>query len=485
MNQPKQNRASTKWAMATVRATLFLSLMCIMVPAKAQYLFKEHYELKVSQFCLDCGNPQAEPPYDMASRLLTAFNQKSLDKIRGDIYVQILVDSTGRAQLLSADNRTNVKSKKLRLQEAVNSIVWKPAVGDGGYQSVQMLLRFEGDRFKIQRLSFSQRDNEPVKEPKKTDRKLSHTFKTYNTANSDLPWNMSRAVCEDTSGAIWMGTDQGLVCLKDGKMKVYNQKNSPLTTYPKYPNDMHAIMALATDSEGRLWVSQGCDLFIIDGDQWTHFNENNSPIDWCTGFGRDKQGNLWVPTFHGAYRYADNNWIVVDSINHPLPWNNVRIVFADSHNRKWIGTSKGSVVMVDGTPETFEDTPFGIKDITLSEMLEDSKGNLWMSVYGSDDEPTNAIRCFDSEGKWHEYECPLLKYWKECTIADIELDEKRGELWISVYHIGLLMYNIAQDKWELYTPENSLLPDSYIEDIHLDHEGHLWVATFGGFAVTE
>lgn len=191
MNQPKQNLASTKWAMTAVRATLFLTLMCILVPAKAQYLFKEHYELKVSQFCLDCGNPQAEPPYDMASRLLTAFNQKSLDKIQGDIYVQILVDSTGRAQLLSADNQTNVKSKKLRLQEAVNSIVWKPAVGDGGYQSVQILLQFEGDRFYIQRLSFSQRDNEPAKEPKKTDRKHSHTFKTYNTASSSASTSTS------------------------------------------------------------------------------------------------------------------------------------------------------------------------------------------------------------------------------------------------------------------------------------------------------
>lgn len=34
MNQPKQNLASTKWAMTAVRATLFLTLMCILVPAK-------------------------------------------------------------------------------------------------------------------------------------------------------------------------------------------------------------------------------------------------------------------------------------------------------------------------------------------------------------------------------------------------------------------------------------------------------------------
>lgn len=60
-------------------------------------------------------------------------------------------------------------------------------------------------------------------------------------------------------------------------------------------------------------------------------------------------------------------------------------------------------------------------------------------------------------------------------------DAKHKLLWFSPYHIGLLMYDFKNDYWELYTPENSVIPHSYIEDLTIDKEGLLWGATFGGF----
>ena len=95
--------------------------------ASAQYLYPEHYMKNVSNFCLDCGDVKAEPLSDAWMRMNSAFNSKALKEANGEIVVQILVDTFGCARLLSADNKTGVSSKKLCLEKAINSTLWKPA----------------------------------------------------------------------------------------------------------------------------------------------------------------------------------------------------------------------------------------------------------------------------------------------------------------------------------------------------------------------
>lgn len=468
-----------------MKKTLTLAV-CLLFFAitKAQYLYPEHYLEKVSSFCLDCGNPQAMPPDDFLQQFMIRLDEKALQHVNGDIYVQILVDSTGNARLLSADNRTNVKSKKLKLQQSIDAIHWTPAGGDdvSGFQSVQLLIQFQNDQIYMHRLGMTLRDREPVVPKNKQDKSHTHTFKVYNTANSSLPWNMSRAVAIDASGAVWMGTDQGLARLQNGGMHVFNQENSPLTSYPRNKKDLHAIMALDVDMQGRLWISQGCDLFILNNGEWTHFDKNNSPYDWYIYFIHDKQGNLWMPTSHGAHRYDNDNWITIDSTTYPLPSNNIMAIYVDSRNRTWIGTRKGSLLVDGDHLETFEITPYSIKEKTISNILEDHEGNIWVGIFGGKDNPHTALLCYDSDGNWQEYPCPIIKNWKTETIGDMVLNDETHELWISVYHVGLLLFHTDTGKWELYTPDNSNLPDAYIEDIELDHYGKLWAATFGGFA---
>ena len=467
-------------------------LLLIATNAKAQHLFSEHYIDKVNMFCLDCGDPYAMPPSDYIERLVMNFDKKSLLRIKGDIFVQILVDSVGNARLLSAENHTNVKSKKLGLQKAINAITWNPAVGDNSVQSVQQLIRFQDGMIYVTRMSFKPHDTEPEDKNIKQDKSLTHSFKVYNSFNSKLPWNMSRAVAVGSSGTIWMGTDQGLACMKNEEMYVLNQNNSPLATY-KDTNDLQAIMDLAFDVKGRLWISQGRHVFLYDDEpqpssssdaghwkDWTHFDKTNSPIDWCTGFSLDKCENVWVRTFHGAYQYVDSDWMVIDSTKYPLPSNNISSIYVDSRHRTWIGTYKGSILVENNTIETFDSTSCSIKDIAITDILEDNNKNIWLIAYNN-----YSIFRYDSDGLWHKYECPFTKNWGNTSFSSMAINEEKNELWISVYHVGLLLLHIDSNKWELYTPNNSNLPADYIEHITIDNFGHLWGATFGGIISDE
>lgn len=463
------------------KTILLLALMITGLNLSAQYIYPEHYKEKVSSFCFDCGTPKAMPPANMQQLMLQQFNEKALRKIEGSIYIQVLVDSTGNARLLSADNRTNVKSKKLRLQKAVNSIRWTPA-GDGGMQSVQMLLLFQDDRLYVRRLALEFGDSESHPEVAHPDSRLSYEWQVYNTGNSSLPWNMSRAVAVDSNGIVWMGTDNGLVRFNGGFMKVFNCRNVPAMGFPldSTRSRTKTAMAMAVDSDNNKWVSLGWSILRYNDTAWTVYDSTNSPIRWVTGVTVDKRGYVWCNGFHGLSCYDGQAWRHIDSTEYSLPSNNMDFGYYDSRNRLWIGTTRGAVVIADGHAEDYAGTPFSMRDRFATHIHEDSQGNVWIMFYGGDDDPNGGLQMLDTNGQWHEIRCPSIKNWGSTMFSDFAIDEIHRQLWIAIYHTGLLLYDMDANKWELYTPDNSALPDSYIEDITLDRNGTLWGATFGG-----
>ena len=64
---------------------------------------------------------------------------------------------------------------------------------------------------------------------------------------------------------------------------------------------------------------------------------------------------------------------------------------------------------------------------------------------------------------------------------DMLYDESRNQIWLSVNAVGLFMYDVAKDRWEAYTTENSSLPSGYIMQLTQDREHRIWGATFNGF----
>jgi hypothetical protein len=92
---------------------ILLFILCAAM-AQGQHLYNEKYnDCSFNSFCLDCGEVKAQPPQNFLNELIAKFNPKSLKEIKGSIEVQILIDSVGNPCLLSADNQSNIKSKKL------------------------------------------------------------------------------------------------------------------------------------------------------------------------------------------------------------------------------------------------------------------------------------------------------------------------------------------------------------------------------------
>lgn len=458
--------------------------------AFGQHLYSEKYDdCKLSRFCLDCGDTKAEPPKDFVAEFLSNLNEKSLKKIKGSIEVQILVDSNGKPCLLSAKNETNIKSKKLRLQDGINNTEkWSPAINKSEAESasVSLLFIFDNGLKSIQRREFNTKNRSNMKSVGTPDvkgsreSKLSESWTVFNQRNSKLPWDMSRAVFTDKEGIVWVGTDNGLVKMNGEEMEIFNTQNSGLKPVKYNKNKTASIRDATVDKMNNKWLIAGWDAYKYDGKNWTVFDSINSPINWARKLFVDNSNNVYFTSWRGVSKYDGEKWTTIDTSNSKLPSNKTLGVFVDSKERVWIGTFSGNIrIDVDKTVE-FNNSNTPLKEGSISKMYEDKNGNLWFDLYNDDDKSKAGMFVLRTNGEWESLKPKNSELFTKNSINDFLLDEDKNVLWITLNSVGLIKYDIKNDKWETYTNENSNIPSIHVMQLTKDKNGTIWGATFAG-----
>lgn len=455
-----------------------------------QHLYPEKFEnCHLAQFCLDCGEPKAQTPKDFAKELVQKMNSKSLKSTNGSIEVQILVDSLGSPCLLSAKNQSNIKTSKLNIQEAIlTSSKWSPAVSQGKptRSSVSLKLTFVDGSLSIERRVFDFTKNTNMKsvgtsQVKGTkESKLSHTWTVFNQQNSDLPWDMTRAVMIDKDKALWFGTDNGIVKMENQKMEVFNCKNTPLRS-PKYnKNETVSVRDAAVDNNNNKWFIAGWDVYKFDNEKWTIYDSLNSPISWARTVFADNSNNIWFTSWDGLIKYDGSVWSVLNVANAGLPTNKVLGAFVDSNNRIWIGTFEGNVRIDNGKTIRIKDTNSPLDFGFISKMHEDKEGNLWFDLFNDKDKSKSGMFVLRTTGAWESIAPKDSQMFSQNSVNDFLLDEKTNTLWIALNKVGLIKYDITNKVWETYTTENSDVPSIHVMKLTQDDRGSVWAATFAG-----
>lgn len=472
-----------------MKQTLLIGLFIFTLQTSfGQNLYPEKYDdCKLSRFCLDCGEPKAELSKDGVNVILNGLNQKLLKKIEGSIKVQILVDTLGEPCLISSENNTNITSRKIDLQAAINSMTaWTPALKDSKPQntSVSLELVFDNGGLGIKRLVFDfskNTDSKSIGTPdvKGTKRKdLSVEWSVLNQSNSDLPWSMTRtAVASDD--ILWVGTDNGLVKMIDGKMEVFDVSNSAIKPLKYDKNRASSIRHAALDNKNNLWLAAGWDAYKFDGANWTVFDSINSPIIWPRKIFADNQNNVYLTSWRGLAKYDGEKWTVIDTSNSKLPSNKISGVYVDSKNQLWIGTFDGNIRINNEEVVEFNKSDSPLKEGSISQIHEDSKGNFWFDLY-SKDKTKSGMWLLKPSGEWTSIRPNNSELFTKNDINDFLLDEENGILWIALNSVGLIRYDIINDKWETYTPGNSTVPSIHVMKLTKDKNGIIWAATFAG-----
>jgi ligand-binding sensor domain-containing protein/signal transduction histidine kinase len=156
------------------------------------------------------------------------------------------------------------------------------------------------------------------------------------TFRDGLPKAPVRVLHEDSAGALWIGTDQGLCFFSDGKFRTYTVSNG-------LPDNV--VRSICDDPEGGIWIGTGSGLSHLRNGAFTNYTGRNGLSD-----------------------------------------SSILSLYEDSDHALWIGTAKGGLNRLtaasssrSGIRITYYTTRAGLFSDEVLSIVEDDEGWLWMS----------------------------------------------------------------------------------------------------------
>lgn len=290
------------------------------------------------------------------------------------------------------------------------------------------------------------------------------------TPADGLQGSQVQCIYEDSRGLLWVGTNNGLHLINRNQRRVYPifsaTKNSLCQHLQLSSTD---IRALCEDNTGRLWIgTYGGGVYVAEFQQ----HAQSSPVslnDICKHIAlqqfladpiyphslsdnyvlsilEDKQHTLWIGTFGGGVSKCDRRRDIFVTYSGRMPSprriapGNVNAIFEDEHEDVlWIGTDRGlnKINRLRGTVELFRHNPAQATSLPgdrVNGFCLDRFGVFWVSTFGG------GVAAFDRKtGK-----CTAV-YKSDpnnpSTLASNKVyriyEDKAGTLWVGTRDGGL------------------------------------------------
>ena len=217
--------------------------------------------------------------------------------------------------------------------------------------------------------------------------------------NSNNPYSISSnviySICEDSIGNIWVATDFGGLSKFDREKKRFLH----FRHNPQNPSSILSdrVSQVFIDNRGDLWIGysiDGLSKLPVGKSEFIHYRHDPAnPKSISSGMvfavNEDKYGGLWFGTNGGGLNKFNRKSKEFIHYNNdpddPLSLSNdeVSVIQIASNGIMWIGTSGGGLNKFDKDSETFQryKTDDGLPSDMICGILEDGKGNLWISSF--------------------------------------------------------------------------------------------------------
>jgi signal transduction histidine kinase/ligand-binding sensor domain-containing protein/CheY-like chemotaxis protein/HPt (histidine-containing phosphotransfer) domain-containing protein len=366
-------------------------------------------------------------------------------------------------------------------------------------------------------------------------------FVNYGTAASGTTLSdlRIRAIREDRTGALWIGTYRG-------GLDRLETATGRLTVFRHDAKDAHSlssdrVLAVLEDDEQRLWVAtaDGLNLFDPGSSAFVRYgrdadNPQSLRDSDIMSLYQDRGGVLWVGTrLGGASHWNPRSWLLGHYRSDLFRDTQVLAFADDGADKVWVGTIGAGLVEIDTRART--ETRFGtgtgtgvqLTDDRVMSLLYDRKGVLWIGTMtgGLDrlDLATRKIQVFRSSpedlstlpanGVMSLYEDRRGVLWVGTFgggLASIDqtsgkvtrypyggggssslsssragaiIEDAIGNVWIGTEGGGLNLLDRKAGRFYVFRRDDrdpTSLSDNTVYALHLDHHGDLWVGTAGG-----
>lgn len=204
------------------------------------------------------------------------------------------------------------------------------------------------------------------------------------------------------------------------------------------------------DEKGRLWVSMrqgGLARYLPETDNFKNYaiaktDTGDVYLAAAYYFATDKDGNFIIRTVDlSTFRYNEEK----DVFEYYYPWN-----------------------------EVLDENATGVYPVYL-----DSQSRLWLSIV---DEGSRCLKSFGGSDKnITSYKCSISSF------VNCAIEAPKGTLWIGTWGGGLYRYVIDEDALTQHFPAKNpnSLKGRVVQDLELDNDGNLWIATEQGLAIID
>jgi signal transduction histidine kinase/ligand-binding sensor domain-containing protein len=192
------------------------------------------------------------------------------------------------------------------------------------------------------------------------------------------------SITADSTGALWIGTSNGLIKYSDDDQTLYTTAHGL--------NDNEVLVARG-DREGNLWIGTGTGelsrLPRLSGEHIVSFTtEEGLPDARVTKVIEDRLGRLYASTLGGGIAQIVGGRAVSLPATRVPPFHNVQLrILQDRRGDWWIGTDAGlfrfkgpDLQFQDGQKFTAID---GLPETTVTSLYEDPGGRVWVGAGGS------------------------------------------------------------------------------------------------------
>ncbi|MDH4311924.1 MAG: hypothetical protein OEW57_09840, partial [Gammaproteobacteria bacterium] len=320
-------------------------------------------------------------------------------------------------------------------------------------------------------------------------------FTSYQHAGNDpasLSANDVRAIFEDSSNRLWIGTATGLNLFDrrtGGFQRYHHDRANPRSLADDF------VTSISEDRSGLLWVGTKSG----GASRWNprSWSLGHQVPTWLTGgaivaaFADAPDGGLWVGTMGAGLLHLDA------ATGRPTPVDKfirggrqsfadprVMCLLNDRYGQLWIGTMSGGLsrLGIDGRVVTFRagaDAKSGIGSDGIMSLYEDQAGRIWIGTFEGGvsvyDPETGAIRRYrDATGQ---------AAWFDRVRASAIREDQRGRIWVGTDGDGLLLLDPHRGLLRQYLNDphqGGSLASNAVYSLHVDPRGTLWIGTGGG-----
>lgn len=339
-------------------------------------------------------------------------------------------------------------------------------------------------------------------------------FQRY-TVLDGLSTGYIHCILQDQRGFMWFGTDMGLNRFDGYTFKTYLADEDD----PNSLND-NLITTIIEDSKGRLWIGSssikgGLHMYNRDKDNFIRILPDpdrpaNPGENIIRSIAEDGGGNVWLATNDGMKMFAPDlgtAGFTFSDVKADFPSDlitgTVDILFIDTRDNMWLGTSNGLYLFNRKTDQInqFEYSSrdrYSLGDNRVQEIFEDLNGTVWI---GTRDGGLNRVVWSDPESMDPE-SIKFIRYQNDpadprsisSNVVNVLNVDESGTLWIGTDEgINRLIKEEIKGlegarpscqclfkSYQTNPLDNESLNYNFVRALYFDASGTMWVGTSTG-----